>query len=434
MRMYDIIHKKRDGYELTSDEIRYFINSYTLGKVPDAQAAALLMAFCMGGMSKDETIAFTMALARSGDVVDLSSVNGPTADKHSTGGVGDKTSLIVAPIAAAIGCKVVKMAGRGLGHTGGTVDKLESIPGFKTEMDPTLFISQINRIGIGVISQSGKLAPADRKIYLLRDETATLDNKGLIASSILSKKVAGGSSNIVVDVKYGSGAFMKTREDAVELAEIMVDIGTSLGKKMTAVISNMDIPLGRNIGNSLEVIEAIDILNGEGSEDLRELSLVTAALMHSSCFDSPYEESLKIATEALDSGAALEKMRQLVRSQFGDVSLVDHPECFETSRHKYEVKAFGPGFVSSMDTEAIGKASRILGAGRLSKDSALDYNAGIILHKKPGDHVEEGDVLCELRTGRQSSIRDAEEVLRRGITISNEAPAKEDLIYKIIKA
>lgn len=432
MRMYDIIEKKRTGSELTLEEIRFFVNEYTMGKVPDAQAAALLMAICCNGMTMRETTDLTQAMEHSGDVLDLSRIDGPTADKHSTGGVGDKTTLIVAPTAAALGCKVAKMSGRGLGHTGGTLDKLESIPGLICELPEDLFIQQVNTIGLSIIGQTGRLTPADGKLYVLRDETATVMSKPLIASSIMSKKLAAGCQNIVLDVKYGSGAFMKTKEDAEDLAKIMVEIGTNAGRNMTAVISNMEEPLGYNVGNSLEVIEAIKVLNGEGPEDLFELSTVLAGLMYSSCFDVPFEESRRLAEEAIRSGKAKDKFREMVRAQRGDASLIDHPECFETSRFTQVIRASKAGYISKMDTEAIGLTSSMLGAGRETKDENVEYTAGIQILKKTGDKVEVGDTLAVLRTRRERSLHDAEEKYLSALTFSEEKPEKEPLIYKII--
>ena len=368
MRMYDIIRKKRDGGELSTEEIRYFTSEYTNGRIPDYQASALLMAIFIRGMNIRETTDLTLAMAHSGDTLDLSGVDGQTADKHSTGGVGDKTTLIAAPIAAALGCKIAKMSGRGLGHTGGTVDKLESIPGFKTELPPELFINQVNTIGISVIGQSGRMTPADKKLYALRDLTATVENQSLMASSIISKKIAGGSSNIVLDVKYGSGAFMKTPEAAEGLAREMIDIGSNAGRSMTAVISNMDTPLGYCIGNNLEVIEAIQVLHGEGPDDLRELCTTLAALMASSCFGRPFEEEKAAAMRTLTDGTAFEKFRQLVRAQLGDISVIDYPERFPRSRFSHVIRSDKEGYITKMDSEKIGTVSMILGAGRETKD------------------------------------------------------------------
>lgn len=433
MRMYDIIEKKRVGSELSTEEIRFFVNEYSMGKVPDAQAAALLMAICCNGMTMRETTDLTLSMEHSGDVLDLSRINGPTADKHSTGGVGDKTTLIVAPTAAALGCKVAKMSGRGLGHTGGTLDKLESIPGLVCELPEDLFIQQVNSIGLSIIGQTGHLTPADGKLYALRDETATVMSKPLIASSIMSKKLAAGCQNIVLDVKYGSGAFMKTKDDAEELARMMVELGTNAGRKMTAVISNMEEPLGYNVGNSLEVIEAIKVLNGEGPDDLFELSTVLAGLMYSSCFGVPFEESRRLAEEAIRNGKAKEKLRELVKAQRGDARLIDRPECFETSRYTQTIRASQSGYLYKMDTEAVGLTSSMLGAGRETKEDSVEYTAGIQILKKTGDWVNVGDTLAVLRTRRERSLHDAEEKYLSALTFSDKKPEKEPLIYKIIQ-
>lgn len=433
MRMYDIIEKKRVGNELTAEEIRFFINEYCSGKIPDAQASALLMAICCNGMTMEETTELTLTMERSGDILDLSPIDGPTADKHSTGGVGDKTSLVVAPTAAAMGCKVAKMSGRGLGHTGGTLDKLESIPGMICEMSEDMFMQQVNKIGLAIVGQTGHLTPADGKLYALRDETATVMSKPLIASSIMSKKLAAGCKNIVLDVKYGSGAFMKTKEDAVELAEIMIGIGQKAGRRMTAVISSMEEPLGHNVGNSLEVIEAIQTLSGDGPRDLLELSTTLAGLMYSSCFDTPFEKAKELALETIRSGAAKDRLRLMVKAQRGDSNLVDHPECFETSRFTQVIRATQSGYVTNMDTEGIGLASCILGAGRETMDDALDYSAGIQILKKTGEPVQVGDTLAILRTKRERSLRDAEDRYLSSLTISEEEPEKEPLIYKILE-
>lgn len=433
MRMYDIIRKKRDGGTLTTEEIRYFIEEYTAGRIPDYQASALLMAIFIRGMDLRETTDLTIAMAKSGDVIDLSGVKGETADKHSTGGVGDKTTLICVPMAAALGCKIAKMSGRGLGHTGGTIDKLESIPGFKTELPPELFLNQVNSIGLSVVGQSGQLTPADKKLYALRNLTGTIENQSLIASSIISKKLAGGSKNIVLDVKYGSGAFMKTPKDAVSLAEEMCQIGNKAGRKMTALISNMDTPLGYNIGNNLEVIEAIEVLNNRGSADLREICVTLAGLMYASCFDKPFDESKIAAEKVLEDGSALDKLRQMVHAQLGDVSLIDHPDNFEKSRITHEVRAQKDGYISKMDSEKIGTASVILGAGREAKDEPIDYPAGIVLCKKTGDHVSVGDPIAVLHTNREKKLHEAEQEFISAIDIEDRKPAPEPLIYKIIR-
>lgn len=430
--IYDIIRKKRDGGELTEEEIRYFVTRYTEGNIPDPQAAALLMAICINGMTLEETTALTLAMTNSGDVMDLSSVNGPTADKHSTGGVGDKTTLVAAPVAAACGVKVAKMTGRGLGHTGGTVDKLESIPGFLTELPPDVFLAQVNKIGLSVIGQTGRLTPADKKLYSLRNATGTVESIPLIASSIMSKKFAGGSQSIVLDVKYGSGAFMKTPKEALKLAQTMIDIGRKEGRSMTAVVSNMDTPLGNCIGNNLEVIEAIEILNDRGPADLREICLTLASLMISSALDISYDDAFTRAELTLKDGSALGKLRDMVKAQLGDSTLIDYPERFASCRFLHEVRASEEGYIASMDSEKIGAASMLLGAGRRFPDDAIDFSAGIVLKKKTGDKVDIGEPIASLHSSREKTLHEAEKLLDEAIVYSKKAPPKEKHIYKII--
>lgn len=430
--IYDIIRKKRDGGELTEEEIRYFVSRYTDGHIPDPQAAALLMAICINGMTPEETTALTLAMTYSGDVMDLSSVNGPTADKHSTGGVGDKTTLVAAPVAAACGVKVAKMTGRGLGHTGGTVDKLESIPGFLTELPPDVFLAQVNKIGLSIIGQTGRLTPADKKLYSLRNSTGTVESIPLIASSIMSKKFAGGSQSIVLDVKYGSGAFMKTPKAALELAETMVAIGRRENRRMTAVVSNMDTPLGNCIGNNLEVIEAIEILNDRGPADLREICLTLSALMVSSALEIPYDDAFAKAEQTLKDGSALGKLRDMVKAQLGDSTLIDYPERFASCRFLHEVRASEEGYISSMNSEKIGAASMLLGAGRRFPDDAIDFSAGIVLKKKTGDKVDIGEPIASLHSSRDKTLHEAENLLNEAITYSKKAPPKEKHIYNII--
>ena len=433
MRMYDIIEKKREGGALTGEEIRFFVNEYCAKRIPDAQASALLMAMCCNGMNTEETVELTRSMEHSGDTLDLSRINGPTVDKHSSGGVGDKTSLIVAPAAAALGCKVAKMTGRGLGHTGGTLDKLESIPGFVSDLPEGLFVQQVNQIGVAIIGQTGQLTPADAKLYALRNETATVQSKALIASSIMSKKLAAGCANIVLDVKYGNGAFMKTPEKAEELAQAMVDIGKSAGRNMTAVISNMNQPLGRNVGNSLEVIEAIQVLSGEGPDDLFDLCSTLAGLMYSSCYSVPYQAAKQQAAEVIRNGKAKQKLIELVKAQRGDSSLIEHPECFETSRYTQIIRASSSGYLEEMNTTDIGLTSCMLGAGREVKDAGIDYTAGIQILKKTGDFVQVGDTLAVLRTNHEKSLRDAEEKYLGALTIGPGKPKQQKLVYKIIR-
>lgn len=433
MRMYDIIKKKRDGEELTTEEINFFIEGYTNGDIPDYQASALCMAIFYKGMNPRETTDLTLAMAKSGDMLDLSVLGDKTVDKHSTGGVGDKVTLVVAPIAAALGCTVAKMSGRGLGHTGGTVDKLESIPGFRVEIPSEEFFDIVKQTGIAVIGQSGNLTPADKKLYALRDVTATVESLPLIASSIISKKLSAGSSHIVLDVTCGSGAFMKTPEAARELATAMVEIGNMAGRHMTAVITNMDTPLGINIGNILEVREAIDVLNGRGPEDLKTVCKTIASLMYASCFGVDAESAMPLVEDAIASGAALTKLKEMVKAQGGDVRFIDDPTLFETSKFTYEVKASKSGYISGMNAETIGIASVVLGAGREKKEDSIDYKAGISLLKKTGSYVNVGDTIAILYTDLEDKIIDAEKMILGTIEMSDNKPADEKLIYEIIK-
>ena len=433
MRMYDIIQKKRDGFSLTKEEIEFFIKGYTDGSIPDYQASAFAMAVYFQGMNEEETTQLTLAMANSGSTLDLSGIDGVTVDKHSTGGVGDKTTLIVTPTVASLGCKVAKMTGRGLGHTGGTVDKLESIKGFKTELSPDEFIKQVKDVGICVIGQSGELAPADKKLYALRDVTATVDSIPLIASSIMSKKLAAGSQCIVLDVKTGSGAFMKTVEGATELSQAMVSIGKNAGRKVAALITDMDIPLGTHIGNSLEVKEAVAVLRGEVDNDLKQVCVSLASNIVSLAKDIDVEEAHKLVTEAIDSGAALKKLRELVIAQGGDVSYIDDTSNFPTASVKYEVKAEKDGYIYRMDTEKIGISSVILGAGREKKEDSIDPAAGIILRRKTGDYIKTGDVLCEFYTNNGDKIPVAEKEFLSAFEISENKPEKMPLIYKTVR-
>ena len=434
MRIYDIIKKKRDGSTLTSDEINFFINGYTNGDIPDYQASAMLMAIYLKGLSDEETVFLTSAMTNSGDTIDLSSINGVTVDKHSTGGVGDKTTLIVAPVLASLGCKVAKMSGRGLGHTGGTIDKLESIDGFKVELPFDDFIKQVNDIGLCIVGQSGDLAPADKKLYALRDVTATVDNTALIASSIMSKKLASGSQNIVLDVKCGSGAFMKTPQDAKKLARTMVDIGNSSGKKTTALITNMDVPLGNSIGNSLEIIEAIKVLKNEGDcDDLYEICVMLASYMYSSCTSKQVEECKLEVKEVLKNGLAFEKFKQMIKSQGGNTEVIENPELFIKSKISYEIISEKDGYISSMDSEKIGIASVILGAGREKKDNPIDYSAGIVLNYKIGSFVKKGDILATFYSSSQSKIDNAKPIFLSSYEFSDTLPIKKTLIYEVVK-
>lgn len=433
MRMYDIIHKKRNGGELSGDEIRFFVEGYTNGSIPDYQAAAFCMAVYFQGMTEKETSELTLAMAESGDQIDLSGIDGFTVDKHSTGGVGDKTSLIVAPIVATCGGKVAKMSGRGLGHTGGTVDKLEAIPNFRTELTPDEFIKQVNNIGLCIVGQTGELAPADKKLYALRDVTATVESIPLIASSIMSKKLAAGSKGIVLDVKTGSGAFMKTFEESENLAKEMVSIGKSAGRSVTAVITNMDIPLGNSVGNSLEVIEAIKTLKGEGERDLTDVCLTLAAQMLCMVTGEDEKACYAMAKDAIDDGSALNKLCEMISAQGGNAGVVDDFSLFKQPKHTVEISSEREGYIEHTDAEKIGLASVILGAGREKKGDPIDSSAGIVLKKKTGDRVEKGDTLAILYTDDESKIEEAKREFFEAFTFDNKKPPAQKLIYRIIK-
>ena len=433
MRMYDIIHKKRNGGELSDEEIDFLVRGCTDESIPDYQLSAFCMAVYFRGMTDRETAALTLAMAKSGDCIDLSGIDGYTVDKHSTGGVGDKTSLIVAPIVAACGGKIAKMSGRGLGHTGGTVDKLEAIPGFRTELTPDEFISQVNNIGLCIVGQSGELAPADKKLYALRDVTATVESIPLIASSIMSKKLAAGSQGIVLDVKTGSGAFMKTAGESETLAKEMVAIGKAAGRKIAAVITNMDIPLGNYIGNSLEVIEAVKTLMGEGESDLTEVSLTLATQMLCFVTDKSEEECRAMAEKAIEDGSALNKLREMITAQGGNADVVDDFSLFKQPKYQIEIRSEKEGFISHTDSEKIGIASVILGAGREKKGDPIDPSAGIILKKKTGDFVEKGQTLAVFHTDDSTKVKDAEKEFFDALTFSDTKPDNQKLIYKIIK-
>ncbi len=433
MRMYDIIHKKRNGGELSGDEIRFFVEGYTNGSVPDYQAAAFCMAVYFQGMTEKETSELTLAMAESGDQIDLSGIDGFTVDKHSTGGVGDKTSLIVAPIVASCGGKVAKMSGRGLGHTGGTVDKLEAIPNFRTELTPDEFIKQVNNIGLCIVGQTGELAPADKKLYALRDVTATVESIPLIASSIMSKKLAAGSKGIVLDVKTGSGAFMKTFEESENLAKEMVSIGKSAGRSVTAVITNMDIPLGNSVGNSLEVIEAIKTLKGEGESDLTDVCLTLAAQMLCMVTGEDEKACYAMAKDAIDDGSALNKLCEMISAQGGNAGVVDDFSLFKQPKHTVEISSEREGYIEHTDAEKIGLASVILGAGREKKGDPIDSSAGIVLKKKTGDRVEKGDTLAIFYTDDESKIEEAKREFFEAFTFDNKKPPAQKLIYRIIK-
>lgn len=433
MNFVDIIRKKRDGFELSKEEIEYFAFSAADGSVPDYQLSALLMAICFNGLNERETLDLTDAMARSGDMADLSGINGVTGDKHSTGGVGDKTTLIVAPIVAACGVKIAKMSGRGLGHTGGTVDKLESIPGFRTSLESDEFISIVNDCGICVAGQSGKLCPADKKLYALRDVTATVDNISLIASSIMCKKLAGGADCIVLDVKCGSGAFMKDEDSAAQLAEKMVEIGRGAGRKIAALITDMDIPLGHNIGNSLEIIEAVETLSGNGPEDLTEISLLLAAKLLELAGKGSFEECKELAKSKINDGSALDKLCEMVSLQGGNPDYIRNTALFSRAKHIYNVIMPESGYITHMDTAGIGLVCVALGAGRMKKEDSIDPAAGIILHKKTGDYAEKGEIIAVFHASDESFFSNAEQQFILSLTIGNEKPCKKPILLKTVE-
>ncbi|RBP42860.1 pyrimidine-nucleoside phosphorylase [Garciella nitratireducens] len=432
MRMIDIIEKKRDGLELTKEEIYFAINGYTKGEIPDYQMSALAMAIYFQDMTTEERVHLTKAMVESGDQVDLSAIDGVKVDKHSTGGVGDTTTLVLAPLVASVGVPIAKMSGRGLGHTGGTVDKLESIQGFQVEIDSKEFIELVNKNKIAVVGQSGNLTPADKKLYALRDVTATVDSIPLIASSIMSKKIASGADAIVLDVKTGSGAFMKELEDAKELAHAMVQIGNGAGRKTVAVISDMNQPLGFAVGNALEVKEAIDTLKGEGPEDLYELCLTLGSRM---VYLGKQAESIEQAREKLEeairSGKAIEKFKTFVAAQGGDPSVVEYPSKLPTASYTFEVKAKEDGVVSQIIADEIGIAASLLGAGRLTKESKIDLAVGLVLNKKIGDSVQKGESLVTIHSNRED-VSEVVEKIENAYTISDQKVEKHPLIYEVI--
>ena len=433
MRMYEILAKKREGEELTKEEIQFFISGVTDGSIPDYQITALLMAICIRGMTRRETSALTMAMEHSGDTVDLSSLPGIKVDKHSTGGVGDKTTLIAAPIAAALGVTVAKMSGRGLGHTGGTVDKMESIPGLRTALSREEFFDVVRKTGLSVVGQSGNLDPADKKLYALRDVTATVESIPLIASSIMSKKLAAGADKILLDVKTGSGAFMKTQQDAEMLAREMVEIGRSVGRETIALVTDMDVPLGNAIGNTLEILEVCQTLRGHGPQDLTVLCLELASNMALLAGAGDTIESCRAAAcKALESGAALQKLCDMVSAQGGDASYLQHPETFSRAPVKHELLADRDGYITHMNAEACGEAAMILGAGRVKKEDSIDHSAGIWLLRKTGDAVRAGEVLAVMETAEERFAAEAEPLLRSAYQIGSQQPERRPLILKRI--
>ena len=431
--MYDIILKKRSNLPLTDEEIRFVISGYVNGDIPDYQVSALLMTIVFNGMNARELGTLTMAMAQSGNMVDLSNIDGISVDKHSTGGVGDKTTLIIGPLVAACGGKVAKMSGRGLGHTGGTIDKMESIPDLKVSLNQEAFINQVNTIGLAVIGQSEGLAPADKKLYALRDVTGTVDSIPLIASSVMSKKLASGAQAILLDVKVGSGAFMKTLDDARALAKAMVDIGKENGRSVKAVLTDMDRPLGHAIGNALEIREVIDTLKGHGPQDLTHECLIMAAHMLVLSHICDYETALSRVQEALDSGAALDRLRMMIDAQGGDSRVLDDESILAIGKFTYDVTAPQDGYITHMNTEQCGIASVMLGAGRTVKDGPIDYSAGIIMHKKTGDTVRVGESIATLYASDESLLANAGKTYLEAIAFGETAPVVVDTILDMVE-
>lgn len=436
-RFVDMIHKKRLGQPLTGSEIQQMIADYVAGEIPDYQMSAMLMAICFQGMNDEELTTLTLAMRDSGDVVDLSSIEGIKVDKHSTGGVGDKTTLIVGPVVAACGVPVAKMSGRGLGFTGGTLDKLESIPGFRVGLTGEEFFRAVKDNGISVIGQTGNLAPADKLLYALRDVTSTVDSIPLIAASIMSKKLAAGSDKIVLDVTTGSGAFIKDIEGSQELARRMVAIGKGAGKETVAVLTGMEEPLGEAVGNNLEVIEAVKVLQGGGPEDVKEVCLALAGMMLSLGYGDgqslSYEEGRQMAEKALVSGQAYEKFKAMVQTQGGDVNFIENPDKFAKAAFSDTLTAWEDGYITSMNTEGIGVAAGLLGAGRETKESEIDFSAGIQMKKKIGDAVKKGDVLAVCHAGTEEKLQQGLTYLRDCILFSSKKPEPLKLVVDIVR-
>lgn len=433
MRMYDIIKKKRDKNPLSKEEINFFIRKYSNGEIPDYQASALLMAIFLNEMNKEETVYLTEAMMNSGEVMNLEDINGIKVDKHSTGGVGDKTTIALAPLVAACGAPLAKMSGRGLGHTGGTLDKLESIPGFSIEMSPKKFVDSVNKHKIAVCGQTATVAVADKKMYALRDVTATVDNISLIASSIMCKKLASGADAIVLDVKTGDGAFMKTLDDSFELAKEMVDIGCGMNRDTIALVTDMDEPLGFAVGNSLEVIEAIETLKGRGPKDFIELCtslgsymLVLAKEAHS------YEDGVNKIKDAISSGSALDKLREFIENQGGNKDIVDNYDLLPKASNIIEVKSGKSGYVAKIEAEEVGISAMMLGAGRETKEDELDLAAGIVLNKKVGDYVDEQDTIAYMHVNEMKKFEEAKKKLIDAYTISEEKIPNKKLIYGVV--
>lgn len=433
MRMYDIIMKKRNGFPLTKEEIYYFVDGFTNGSIPDYQASALLMAIYFQHMNYEETLNLTMAMADSGEHLDLSGISGIKADKHSTGGVGDKTTLVLAPMVAAVGVKTAKMSGRGLGHTGGTIDKLESFPGFSTTLSQEQFVKNVNDIGLAVTGQTGNITPADKKIYALRDVTGTVDNISLIASSIMSKKLAAGADVIVLDVKTGNGAFMKNIEDATELAKTLVDIGNGAGKKTYAVISEMNEPLGYAIGNSLEVIEAIDTLKGNGPRDLYNLCIELGSLMVAASDQNiSLEQAKQILKKTIEDGSAYRKFKEFIESQGGNPSDVDNCHDLIKVNQVLDIKSFQSGYIAGIQTENIGNAVMMLGGGRQKKGDSIDHSVGVIIKKKVGEQVKEGESLATVYINNTDNLDTALDLIKSSFEFSEDIIKEPELIKGII--
>lgn len=431
--MYDIILKKRNGYILEKEEINYFVKGFTDGSIPDYQASAFLMAIFFQKMNREETVYLTEAIMNSGDVLDLSDIEGIKVDKHSTGGVGDTTTLVLGPMVAAAGAPVAKMSGRGLGHTGGTIDKLESFPGFSVEIGKEEFVKNVNEIKLSVGGQTGDLAPADKKIYALRDVTATIDNMSLIASSIMSKKLASGADAIVLDVKTGSGAFMKELDDSFKLARIMVDIGNNMGRETVALISNMDQPLGRAVGNALEVKEAIETLQGKGPEDLYELCLsLGSQMLILSKVAKDEKEAREKLIEVVNNGSALKVFKDFVTRQGGNGELVDKPNLLPQAKYIVDIKASKEGYVEHIEADEVGRSALELGAGRETKDSIIDLSVGIELIKKVGDKVNQGDTIAIIHSNTEEKTEIAKERLLKAYRFSDKAIPSAKLIYGIV--
>lgn len=433
MRIYDIIRKKRDNHELSKAEIEFFVDKYSKGEIPDYQASALLMAIYLNKMNKEETVYLTEAMMNSGDVIDLSEIDGIKVDKHSTGGVGDKTTIALAPLVAACGAPVAKMSGRGLGHTGGTLDKLEAIPGFSIEMEAKKFIDSVNKHKIAVCGQTATIAVADKKMYALRDVTATVDNISLIAASIMCKKLASGANAILLDVKTGDGAFMKTLDDSFELAKAMVDIGNGMNRETIGMITDMDEPLGFAVGNSLEVIEAIETLKGNGQKDFVNLCETLGAymLVLAKTVDT-FEEGVEKIREAISSGSALEKLKVFIENQGGDKRVVDDYSLLPQANIVVPIKAHRSGYISRIEAEEVGVSAMILGAGRETKDDELDLAAGIILNNKVGDYVNEGDILATMYLNKEEKLESAKERFIGAYSIVDEKVEPKKLVYGVV--